>query len=326
MIVVTGGAGFIGSALVWALNKREKEEILIVDKIDHQEKEHNLASLDYENIVSGHDFREELKEGRYDGRVEAVFHLGAITSTTEKDWQKFADVNVNFSQEIIRWCVDKKVRCVYISSGAVYGDGSRGYKDDHEIFNELAPLNLYGKSKLDVDIWARDAGYLNEVVGLRYFNVFGPDEYHKEVMRSVVAKKFERVRDEGVIELFKSNNSEYEDGGQMRDFIYVKDAVEATLFFLDQKEAAGVYNIGTGQARSWNDLAKAMFASVGREPNIKYIDIPDELSSQYQDYTQADISKLREAGYKNSFTELEEAVSDYIKNYLEPHKHLGEED
>jgi len=325
MIVVTGGAGFIGSALGWALNKRGQENILIVDAVDHEEKEHNLAPLKYETIVGGTEFREGLKEGRYDGEVEAIFHLGAITSTTENDWQKFMDTNIEFSQEIIRWCVDKGARCVYISSGAVYGDGSQGYSDDHALFDSLKPLNLYGKSKLDVDIWARDGGYLDKVVGLRYFNVFGPNEYHKEAMRSVVAKKFDRVVNEGVIELFKSDSKEYADGGQMRDFIYVKDAVKATLFFLDQKEAVGVYNIGTGQARSWNDLAKAMFASVGKEPNIKYIDIPQELAGQYQDYTQADIDKLRGAGYREKFTQLEEAVDDYIKNYLRPHNHLGEE-
>jgi ADP-L-glycero-D-manno-heptose 6-epimerase len=325
MIVVTGGAGFIGSALVWALNKRGEENVLIVDKVDSDEKEHNLAPLKYEELVDGDEFREGIKAGRYDGQVEAIFHLGAITSTTESDWQKFVDNNVEFSQEIIRWCVDREVRCVYISSGAVYGNGSQGYSDDHGLFDSFKPLNLYGKSKLDVDIWARDAGYLDKVVGLSYFNVFGPNEYHKEAMRSVVAKKFEQVVNEGVIELFKSDNKKYSDGGQIRDFIYVKDAVRATLFFLDQREAAGVYNIGTGQARTWNDLAKAMFSSVDKEPNIKYVDIPSELVGQYQDYTQAEVSKLREAGFKDEFTSLEEAVDDYINNYLIPHKHLGEE-
>lgn len=322
MIIVTGGAGFIGSALVGALNKKGRSDLLIVDKLDHDEKEHNLAALKYEKLVGGDEFRRDLKEGLFDKeRIEAIFHLAAITSTTERNWSLFEDVNIAFTQEIIRWCVDREVRCVYISSGATYGDGSLGYSEAPELFDKLQPLNDYGRSKLLVDIWARDAGYLEQVVGIRYFNVFGPNEYHKGAMRSVIAKKYEQMQKEGVIELFKSNNTKYKDGEQRRDFVYVKDAVEATLYWLENKRACGVFNIGTGVARTWNDVARAMFKAVGKKVNIRYIDLPPELREQYQDFTQAKISRLRGAGYKRPFMTLEAAIDDYVKNYLIKHGH-----
>jgi ADP-L-glycero-D-manno-heptose 6-epimerase len=324
-IIVTGSAGFIGSAVVEALNARGREDLLLVDRLDHDEKEHNVSHLKYEQLIDGNEFRSNLAQGLYDDQdIEAIFHLAAITSTTEKNWELFEDVNINFSQEIIRWCVDRKVRCVYVSSGATYGDGTNGYSDNHDLFNTLKPLNDYGKSKLDVDIWARDAGYLDDVVGIRYFNVFGPNEYHKGDMRSVIAKKFDQMQTEGTIELFKSNNPSYGDGEQKRDFVYVKDAVEATLFFLSNKEVGGVFNIGTGTARTWNAVAKSMFNAVGKEPNIKYVDMPDVLKGQYQDFTQADITKLRDAGFEMPFMRLEDAISEYVKDYLTKHVHIGE--
>jgi ADP-L-glycero-D-manno-heptose 6-epimerase len=323
MIIVTGGTGFVGSAVVWGLNERGKEDILVVDRLDHDEKEHNMASLKYEQLIDSDEFREKLEAGFYDDKgVEAIIHLGAITSTTADDKEEIMDVNEDWSKEIIRWCVDRGVRCVYISSAATYGDGGEGYSDDHELFDKLKPLNLYGQSKLNVDIWARDAGYLDEVAGLRYFNVFGPNEYHKEEMRSVLAKKFDEVKDEGVIRLFKSYNPDYPDGGQMRDFVYVKDVVDATLFFMDEKLANGVFNIGTGKARTWNDLAEAMFKAMDKELNIEYVEMPDKLKDQYQYYTQADISKLRVAGFKKDMLSLEDSVKDYVQNYLEGDLHL----
>lgn len=335
MIIVTGAAGFIGSAIVWALNERGKGDILVVDSIDptslelrgagHNEKEHNLAPLGYEQIISGDEFRQKLREGYYDSQnVEGIIHMGAISATTEQDWEKLEDNNIEFTQEVVRWSDDHDVRCVYASSGATYGDGGQGYDDDHELFDKLEPLNLYGKSKLLVDIWARDGGYLDKVAGLRYFNVFGPNEYHKEHMRSVVVKKYDQLKEEGIIELFKSNSPEYKDGQQMRDFLYVKDAVSATLFFFDHPKVNGVFNIGTGEARTWNDVAKAMFAAVDRETNIQYVDLPEEIKDQYQNYTQADITKLRGVGYKLKMTSVEDAVKEYLVNYLDSHKHLGE--
>lgn len=326
MIIVTGGAGFIGSALVWALNARGERDIVIVDALDHDEKEHNMAPLKYERLIAGDEFRRQIAAGDFnDSRVSAVLHMGAISSTTEQDWEKLHDVNVSFSQEIIRWCTDRSVRCLYASSGAVYGDGTAGYSDDATLFEKLSPLNLYGKSKLLVDIWARDSGYLDTVVGVRYFNVFGPNEYHKGHMRSVISKKFDEVQRGGALKLFKSNKEQYKDGEQKRDFLYVKDAAAATLFLLEHPRAAGVFNIGTGRARTWNDVALALFTALGMPTAIEYIELPDILKDQYQNYTQADIRRLRAAGHGAQMTVLEVAVNDYVRQYLALHRHLGEE-
>lgn len=325
MIIVTGGAGFIGSALVWALNERGKTDILIVDELDHEEKEHNIGHLQYEELVGIKGFREKLLAGEYDGSdIEGVLHMGAQSATTETNWDYLLDNNVEYSQDIIRWCYDKDIRCIYASSGATYGDGSKGYSDDHDYFEELEPLNLYGKSKLDVDIWARDGGYLERVVGLRFFNVFGPNEWHKEDMRSVICKKYPEIAAGESMKLFKSDNPDYEDGGQMRDFVYIKDVLEATLYVYDSPEIAGVFNVGTGKARSWNDVAQAMFTALDKDENIEYINMPDTLKSKYQYFTEADTSKLEAVGYSKGFRSLEESISDYLQNHLMPHHHLGE--
>jgi len=324
MIIVTGGAGFIGSALVWGLNQRGITDISIVDDVDSDEKEHNIGHLRHDELISPEEFHRRLLAGELkNSNVTAILHMGACSSTMEKKWDYLLENNVEYSKDIIRWCVDNDVRCVYASSAATYGDGSRGYSDDHSLFNELQPLNLYGKSKLMVDIWARDAGYLDKVVGLRYFNVFGPNEWHKGDMRSVVAKKFDEASRENKVTLFKSNDPEYADGEQRRDFIYVKDAVAATLFFLDIK-VGGVYNIGTGEAHSWREAAAALLSALGKPEIIEYIDMPGALKGQYQNFTQADIKKLRSAGYQGSFMALEESISDYVREHLMPHRHLGQ--
>jgi len=325
MIIVTGAAGFIGSALVWALNERGETDILLVDDVDHDEKEHNIAHLKYEKLVSKKDFRRKLLAGDYDDAgVTAILHMGANSSTTETDWEHLKDNNVEYTQDMIRWCTDKGARCVYASSGATYGDGSKGYDDDPEMFNALEPLNLYGKSKLDVDIWARDGKYLDTVVGLRYFNVFGPNEWHKEGMRSLINKTFEGLQAGESMKLFKSENPDYKDGEQMRDFVYIKDVVDVTLFMMDHVEVGGVFNVGAGTARSWKDVAKAMFVALDKEEDIEYIDMPDNLKGKYQYFTEANIDRLREVGYTGKMTLLEDAVGDYIQNYLISHKHLGE--
>lgn len=326
MIVVTGGAGFIGSAVVWALNARGREDIIIVDEIDDDEKEHNVGHLRHDQLIGISDFRQQLLAGDLDGEgIEAIIHLGACSSTTEKNWEYLLDNNVEYTKDIIRWCTDRNVRCVYASSAATYGDGSHGYKDDHKLFNDLVPLNLYGKSKLDVDIWARDGGYLDSVVGLRYFNVFGPNEWHKGTMKSVIALKYPDVAAGKPITLFKSYKDEYGDGQQQRDFVYVKDAVRATLFFMDTPEANGVYNVGTGIARSWLDVARALFAAADKPEQIEFIDMPDGLKEQYQYFTQADVSKLASAGFDVSKNySLDDAIREYVRDYLAPHIHLGE--
>lgn len=325
MIIVTGGAGFIGSALVWALNQRGENNILIVDELDHEEKECNVAPLKYEALVGILEFREKLIAGDYnDKNITAIFHLGACSDTTETDWEYLNNNNVTYTQDMVRWCADRDVRCIYASSGATYGDGTQGYSDNHDFFDQLVPLNLYGKSKLLVDIWARDGGYLDKVVGLRYFNVFGPNEGHKEHMQSVIAKHYPELKEKNTISLYKSYRDDYADGEQKRDFLYIKDAVAATLFFLDHLDTHGVFNVGTGEAQSWNDVARAMFAALNKKPNIAYIDMPAALREQYQYFTQADITKLRAAGFKHSFMSLEETVREYVQEYLEPNTHLGE--
>lgn len=329
MIVVTGGAGLIGSATVWALNERGRDDILIVDDIDGDEKEHNIGHLRYDQMVGIADFRKQLFAGEFDPpvggqNVEAIIHLGACSSTMEKNWEYLLDTNVEYTKDVIRWCADHGVRCVYASSAATYGNGEHGYDDDHALFDKLTPMNLYGKSKLLVDIWARDGGYLNSAVGLRYFNVFGPNEWHKGAMKSVIATKYPDVAAGKPITLFKSYKEGYGDGEQKRDFIYVKDAVRATLFFLDTSEV-GVFNVGTGNTKTWIDVARAIFAAAGKDENIEFIPMPETLQSQYQYFTQANIKKLLAAGFKDSgnYT-LESAITEYVQQHLAPHKHLGE--
>lgn len=323
MVIVTGGAGFIGSALVWGLNKAGKSDILLVDDVDHNEKEHNIGGLSYEELVGIDDFHKRLLVGGYDQlEIEAVLHMGACANTMERRWNFLLKRNVEYSQDVIRWCTDRGVRCIYASSAAVYGDGKQGFTDNDDLFDYLKPLNLYGKSKLDVDIWARDSGYLDEVVGLRYFNVFGPNEAHKENMQSVIGRKYMQIEQEGSIGLFKSYRDDFEDGEQARDFVYIKDVVKVVLYFLEQKELSGIFNVGCGVARTWNSVAKAIFSALDRVGDIRYIEMPQELREQYQYRTVADIGKLRGIGFKCDFTPLEEAVSEYINEYLVPHQHL----
>ncbi len=326
MIIVTGGAGLIGSATVWALHERGRDDIVIVDDINHDEKEHNIGHLRYDQIVGIADFRSQLMTGTWDSaHIEAIIHLGACSSTTEKDWEYLLDNNVEYTKDIIRWCADHDVRCLYASSAATYGSGEHGYDDDHALFNQLAPLNPYGKSKLVVDVWARDGGYLNRAVGLRYFNVFGPNEWHKGPMKSVVATKYEELAADKPITLFKSYKEGYGDGEQKRDFVYVKDAVRATLFFIDTPKPSGVFNVGTGIAQTWLDVARSMFAACNKPEHIEFIDMPSGLQDQYQYFTQANIKKLVAAGFDASQNySLKDAITEYVQQYLAPHRHLGE--
>ena len=325
MIILTGGAGFIGSALLFELNQRGQTDILVVDAVDHPRKVRNLAALKYRELLGIGDFRRHLAAGDYDSAgVSGVLHIGACSATTETNWEYLQDNNIACTQEIIQWCVNRGVSCVYASSAATYGDGEHGFTDEHSMFDRLMPLNLYGKSKLDVDVWARDRGYLDHVAGLRYFNVFGPNEWHKEGMRSVVNKKFPEIRDTGKITLFKSYRPNYADGAQERDFVYVRDVVDITLWFLEQKDVSGVFNVGTGLARTWNDMARAMCGALYRPTAIRYVEMPENLRNQYQYHTKADVTKLRRAGYDRPFTSLEDSINDYIRGFLAPDRHLGE--
>lgn len=324
MLLVTGGAGFIGSALVAALNKRGVEDILIVDILGHDQRWKNLRRLRFADYMEADDFSDMVAGEPMDWDVEAIVHLGACSDTTETDCSYLAKNNFEFSKLLAGWALEIGARFVYASSAATYGDGAQGFADNASQIQSLLPLNMYGYSKQMFDLWCRQKGLLERFVGLKYFNVFGPKEYHKADMRSFVLKAFEQINAEGRVRLFKSHRPDYGDGQQVRDFIYVKDAVEMTLFFLDNPDVCGLFNIGTGQARSWDDLAKAVFAAMGKAPAIDYVDMPETLRDKYQYFTQAEMGKLRAAGYAAPTLPLEDAVEDYVQNYLMKDEYLGD--
>ena len=325
MIVVTGGAGFIGSAIAEALNRRGHRDLWIVDVDDHPEKKRNLAALSHDTWLDREAFLKKAETGDLP-KIEAIFHLGACSSTTETDVDFLNRNNVEYTRKLAECALGQGARFIYASSAATYGSGDEGYSDREDALDTLKPLNPYGQSKQDFDLVARERGWLDRIVGLKYFNVYGPNEYHKDDMRSMVLKGFEQVRDTGKLRLFNSDRLEYDHGGQKRDFLYIRDAVEMTLFFLDHPEVNGIFNIGSGRARSWNDLAAAIFSAMEREPEIEYFDMPDELKARYQYHTEAQMEKLKLAGYREKAMSLEAGVEDYIKNYLQKnYRRLGEE-
>jgi ADP-L-glycero-D-manno-heptose 6-epimerase len=322
MLIITGGAGFIGSAIIAALNKRGITDILVVDQLGCDQRWKNLRNLSFADYVEKDDFLEMVIENKLCPPIQAVFHLGACTSTTETNASWLIKNNYEYTKLLAQWATGSNIRFIYASSAATYGDGSAGFSDDEKTIENLRPLNMYGYSKHLFDLWAKRAGLLKKIVGLKYFNVFGPNEYHKADMRSFVLKAFEQIATAGKVRLFKSHRPDYKDGEQLRDFLYVKDAVDMTLFFYDNPHIGGLFNIGTGQARSWNDLVKAVFAAMGRKPNIEYIDMPESIRNQYQYFTQADIAKLRSTGYKKQIISLEDAIKDYVQNYLQKNEYL----
>ncbi len=318
MIVVTGGAGFIGSAVIWRLNQRGERDILAVDHLGETEKWKNLVPLRFADYLDRGVFLERLERGDFDGRIRALIHLGACSSTTETNADYLVENNYRYTLRLAAWQEQHpNCRFIYASSAATYGDGSRGYRDDESALQGLRPLNMYGYSKHLFDLQAARRGWLDRIVGLKYFNVFGPNEDHKGDMRSVIHKAYPGVRDEGRIRLFESYREDYGDGEQARDFIYVKDAVEITLFFLENRRANGLFNVGTGEARSWNEVARAMFRALGREAHIEYIPMPETLKGKYQYHTCAETEKLRAAGCTHPCRSLENAVGEYIRDYLE---------
>lgn len=326
MLVITGSAGFIGSALVWGFNKRGFQDILIVDSLGKDEKWRNLRNLRFNDFMDKEEFIERLEKGQLDDKIKDIIHLGACSDTMEKDADFLIRNNYEYSKRIAIWCLKRGKRLLYASSAATYGDGSKGFSDEHSLLPSLKPLNMYAYSKHLFDLWAYRNNLLDKMVGLKYFNVFGPNEYHKGEMRSVVHKAFEEVQREGKIRLFKSHNPNFADGWQMRDFLYIKDAVDITIFLYERKDLGGIYNVGTGKARSFYELAMAVFKALNREPNIEFVDMPPEIRDKYQYWTQADITKLRSAGYKREPTPLEDAVNDYVHNYLlQPDPYLGNE-
>ncbi len=316
MIIITGGAGFIGSATVWKLNQTGRNDIVIVDELRDGEKWKNLNGLLFADIYHKADFLDMVLDNEVPFEPEAIVHLGACSSTTEKDADYLLHNNFVYTVELAKYALERDIRFIYASSAATYGSGEFGYDDNEDELEKLRPLNMYGYSKQMFDLWAKQNKVLDRIVGLKYFNVYGPNEFHKGDMRSVVHKSFEQIRDTGKVKLFKSTDSKYKDGGQMRDFIYVKDAVDMTLYFLDNTDVNGIYNVGTGKARTWNDLVTAVFKAVGKPVNIEYIDMPQQLIGKYQNFTEAKMNKIKEAGYKKEIASLEKGVDDYVKNYL----------
>jgi len=322
MIIVTGGAGFIGSAIVWRLNEENYDDLLIVDCLGTNEKWKNLSGLRFKDFIHKDDFISRLYSSSF-GKIDFIIHMGANSSTTEKDADFLLRNNYEYSKMLAEYCITNNTGFIYASSAATYGDGSLGFDDDEKKIHMLRPLNMYGYSKALFDLWALRTGALKKITGLKYFNVYGPNEYHKEDMRSVVHKAFEQISQTGRVKLFKSANPEYKDGEQMRDFIFIKDAVNMTLFFLNYPDKCGLFNVGTGKARKWNDLVKALFDALNKEVDIEYIDLPPHLLDKYQYFTEADMDKLKKAGYTAATVSLESGIKDYVKNYLLKDKFLG---
>jgi ADP-L-glycero-D-manno-heptose 6-epimerase len=314
-IVVTGASGFIGRNLVAELNARGYDDLLLVDELGSSEKWGNLRGLRFEDILGPQEFINSLELGKLPD-LDAILHLGACSSTTERDADFLRRNNYAYTRRLCEWSLQHNTRFVYASSAATYGDGSNGYSDDVSLLNTLRPLNMYGYSKHMFDLWAHKHELFNRIVGLKYFNVYGPYEDHKGDMRSMVNKAYRQIKNTGKVQLFKSHRPGYADGEQMRDFIYVKDAVAVTLHFLDDRGTGGLFNCGTGLARSWKDLMSATFSAMEVPSQIEFIEMPEVLRGKYQYFTQAETTKLRSAGYKASFTSLESAVHDYVANYL----------
>tara|TARA_R110002072_G_scaffold16048_1_gene63429 strand:- start:14419 stop:15384 length:966 start_codon:yes stop_codon:yes gene_type:complete len=315
MIVVTGAAGFIGSCLVSRLNKSGHDNIIVVDDFSKTEKEGNLEGKTMLAKVGRKDFVSWLKE--FGNEVDFIYHIGARTDTTEFDVKIFNELNLNYSKNLWNLCVEYQIPLVYASSAATYGLGENGYKDDHDVIDKLQPLNPYGDSKNDFDKWVlQQTEFPPFWAGLKFFNVYGPNEFHKGRMASVIFHAYHQINKTEGMKLFRSHNPDYTNGGQLRDFIYVKDVVEVCYYLMDTPPNSGIYNLGTGQARTFLDLTKHTFKAMKKEENISFIDTPEDIRDKYQYFTEADMTKLIESGYSKGFHSLEDGVNDYVKNYL----------
>lgn len=318
MIIVTGAAGFIGSCLVTKLNEEGYHDLILVDDFSRNDREQNLRNKKYTEKVNRETFLENIEE--YDSAT-AILHVGARTDTTEFDVSIFDKLNLNYTKKLWNFCAQKNIPLIYASSAATYGGGELGYNDDHAVVGQLKPLNPYGDSKNDFDKWALQQD--NEPpfwAGLKFFNVFGPNEYHKGRMASVVFHAFHQISKTGEMKLFKSHHPDYKDGEQKRDFVYVKDVVDVILFLLHESPKSGLYNLGSGTARTFLDLVKATFSAMQKTPNISFIPTPEDIRDKYQYFTEANMKKLRIAGYQKPFTSLEDGVKEYVQNYLAEEK------
>jgi len=316
LIIVTGGAGFIGSAFVWKLNEEGVDRILIVDRLDTTDKWKNLVKRRFTDYIHKDEFLQAVQAGRFRHPVQAVIHMGACSSTTERDADYLMRNNYQYSVELARWSLKNGVHFIYASSAATYGDGSRGFSDDDAVTKTLAPINMYGYSKQLFDLWVLANGLEKKVTGIKFFNVFGPNEYHKDDMRSMVHKSYGQISETGKVRLFKSHRPDYRDGAQARDFVYIKDCVEVLWWFLRHRRAGGIFNLGSGYARTWNDLTQAVFDALGIKKQVDYIEMPETIRGQYQYFTEAKMDKLRSAGCPVTFRSLEDAVYDYVVNHL----------
>ena len=316
MIVVTGAAGFIGSCLVKKLNDLGHENIILVDDFTIKSKERNLQNKAYIQKVSRNVFIDWLKQNKK--TIDFIFHIGARTDTTEFNKETLKKLNTDYSKNIWNYCIDTKTPLVYASSAATYGIGENGYEDSHEIINKLKPLNPYGESKNDFDIWVLKQKTTPPFwAGLKFFNVYGPNEYHKGRMASVIFHAFNQIQANQKMKLFRSHNENYKNGEQLRDFIYVKDVISICMFLYSNKPKSGIYNVGTGKARSFNDLTKSTFNALNINIDISYIDTPADIRDKYQYFTEASMNKLISVGYTKPFISLEDGVKDYVNNYLE---------
>ncbi|MCF8340803.1 MAG: ADP-glyceromanno-heptose 6-epimerase [Chitinophagaceae bacterium] len=320
MIVVTGAAGFIGSCLTGYLNTLGFENIVIVDEFSREDKIPNLEGKQFVYKIEREDFFNWLKTEN--PPIASVFHLGARTDTTEFDYSVHEKLNVVFSKNIWNYCTEKQIPLVYASSAATYGAGEFGYDDNHNVVEKLQPLNAYGISKNEFDKWALIQNDAPPAwFGLKFFNVYGPNEFHKARMASVIFHSVNQIKASGLVKLFKSHRPDFKDGQQLRDFIYVKDLLKVAVWLMENQPFSGLYNLGTGIARSFEDLVKATFAALDLEPNIEFIDMPEDIRDKYQYFTEANMSKLKAVGYKDDFYSLENGVDDYVRNFLSEHKY-----
>jgi ADP-L-glycero-D-manno-heptose 6-epimerase len=316
MLIVTGGAGFIGSAMVWRLNQAGLSDIIVVDNLGRTEKWKNLVNRNFNDYVHKSEFLDRLESGQF-GKIDALIHLGACSSTTEKDADFLMENNYHYSVRIAKYALARGIRCIAASSAATYGDGQSGFSDETDQLARLRPLNMYGYSKHLFDLWALRTGNLDKLASLKFFNVFGPNEYHKQDMASVVFKAFGQVKQTGKIRLFKSYRNAFGDGEQRRDFVYVKDCVELIYWLMQNPAVNGVFNVGTGCDRTWNDLARAVFSAMHLPVCIEYFDMPEQLRHRYQYLTCASTIKLDQVGHPVRFARLEDSVRDYIGSYLQ---------
>jgi len=324
MIVVTGGAGFIGSAFIWKLNQQGIDDIVIVDSLGSDDKWKNLVNLRFADYIHKDNFLRLICDDQLPFDVSAIVHMGACSSTTERDADYLWNNNYLYTKTLAVWSLKRGIRFIYASSAATYGDGTQGFSDDHSKINELKPINMYGYSKQVFDLWALKNHVESKIAGIKFFNVFGPNEYHKADMTSVIFKAFHQIKETGKVKLFKSYLPKYPDGGQLRDFVYIKDCIDVMWWLFNNPAANGILNLGTGKARTWNDLIKAVFTAMGIKINIEYIEMPEGLRNQYQYFTEAKMDKLKALGCPVAFSSLEDSVRDYVVNHLQKtDPHLG---